>query len=202
MEWKTKQTGAVGRMKVDNDLIKMVDDLEGQLGVEAFGKEIIALIRECYKKDALIQDATFQLVHSLFSEFGLVILIPDNRDLKRQAIAMFEDELINQKSSSIVEQSASEMQRCGYKVQAHPREINLFYLLDGSRERIIEKAGVFSTVDGKYSFSREQILEELRSYPERFSPNVILRGIFQEKILDLETKFSNTLLPFLFNYKK
>ena len=55
--------------------------------------------------------------------------------------------------------------------------------MDGSRERIIEKAGVFSTVDGKYSFSREQILEELRSYPERFSPNVILRGIFQEKIL-------------------
>ncbi len=32
-------------------------------------------------------------------------------------------------------------------------------------------------------FSQTEILEELKNYPERFSPNVILRGAFQETIL-------------------
>jgi bacillithiol biosynthesis cysteine-adding enzyme BshC len=70
-----------------------------------------------------------------------------------------------------------------YKVQATPREINLFYLKDNLRERIIQEGDSFRVHHTTIRFSREEMEMELEQHPDRFSPNVILRGIFQEKIL-------------------
>ena len=139
LEWKTKQTGAVGRMKIDKGLVALIDRMEGQLVVEPNGNEIISLIRKYYTIGKELQTATFQLVNELFGEYGLVILLPDNADLKRQMRTIFQDDLLNQVASDIVEKTAAHLDEAGYKVQANPREINLFYLEDGIRERIIEK---------------------------------------------------------------
>jgi uncharacterized protein YllA (UPF0747 family) len=70
-----------------------------------------------------------------------------------------------------------------YKVQANPREINLFYLKDNLRERIVRKDNNFHIHNTDLHFTREEILKELQDHPERFSPNVILRGLFQETLL-------------------
>ena len=70
-----------------------------------------------------------------------------------------------------------------YKVQAGGRKLNLFYLIDDKRERI-EVSGLQFTVSSLgLSFSLEEILTELNDHPERFSANVMLRGVFQETIL-------------------
>src|SRR6185436_10603971 len=83
--WNTKQTGAVGRMKIDKELLKLISQLEGQLSVLNYGSEILSVIKDCYKEGVLIQDASFQLINTLFSEYGLVVVIPDNAALKKQA---------------------------------------------------------------------------------------------------------------------
>jgi bacillithiol biosynthesis cysteine-adding enzyme BshC len=70
-----------------------------------------------------------------------------------------------------------------YGIQVNPREINYFYLKDGLRERIIEKDGLYYINDTDLSFTEKELLEELDSYPERFSPNVISRPLYQEIIL-------------------
>jgi len=70
-----------------------------------------------------------------------------------------------------------------YKVQAHPRDINLFYLNDNLRERIEQRDSRYEVVNSDISFSREELLSELKEHPGRFSPNVILRGLYQETIL-------------------
>jgi bacillithiol biosynthesis cysteine-adding enzyme BshC len=97
--------------------------------------------------------------------------------------SLFEDDLLNQTASDIVEGTAKRLQAAGYKVQANPREINLFYLKDDSRERIEEMNGEWRVVSGNTKFSKEELLNELKEHPERFSPNVILRGLYQETIL-------------------
>ena len=204
IEWKTKQTGAVGRMKVDKEFIRLIESIEGQLAVLPFGNEIISMIRDCYQEGMLIQDATFKFVHAMFGDHGLIVLIPDNAMLKKQAISIFEDDLLNETPSVIVEQTASRLHGVGYKLQANPREINLFYLKDGIRERIVRKnsgskdrkpgssgsIADFKVLRGsspeqgsEISFTEKDLLKELQDHPERFSPNVILRGIYQETIL-------------------
>jgi bacillithiol biosynthesis cysteine-adding enzyme BshC len=182
IEWKKEQKGAVGRMTVDTTLIQLIQELEGQLANETYGREVIDLLRRCYYEGKTIQDATFELVNELYGQWGLVVLIPDNAVLKSQMLRVFEDDLFHNTSSQIVEKTSEKLGR-HYTVQANPREINLFYLKDDIRERIEEKDGNYSVLNTGISFTGEEIQRELQEHPERFSPNVILRGLYQETIL-------------------
>jgi bacillithiol biosynthesis cysteine-adding enzyme BshC len=181
-EWETKQTGAVGKMKVDEGLLKLIDQAGGQLTIFPNGKQLMQLIRDCYLKDVTIQEATFKLVNNLFQDYGLIVLLPDNADFKRSILSIFEDDIFNNTPSEIVSKTSEELGKY-YKVQAHPREINLFYLKDGLRNRLIKKNDLYYVADTDIHFTAEEIKTELQSYPERFSPNVILRGLYQEIIL-------------------
>lgn len=183
LAWETNQKGAVGRMKIDKAVSKLADRMEGELSVLPFGSEIISAIRKFYTEGRSIQEATFLFVNHLFADSGLVVLLPDNPQLKQQLIHLFEDDLLHQAASGIVEQSAAQLEKAGYKVQAHPREINLFYLKDDVRERIAKTGSKYSVVNTQLVFSEEEIIRELHEHPERFSPNVILRGLYQETIL-------------------
>ena len=179
--WDAKQSGAVGRMKTKG-LEKLIYRIEGELSVLPYGKELVALLKDCYLNGTDIATATLRLVHSLFGEYGLIVLLPDNRELKRVMIPVFEEDLFEQKSSSIVEESIGGLSE-NYKVQANPREINLFYLKDNLRERFERDGDRWRVVNTDMSFSKDELREELHNFPERFSPNVILRGVFQETIL-------------------
>jgi bacillithiol biosynthesis cysteine-adding enzyme BshC len=170
-------------MKVDKELIKLIGLMEGQLSVLPNGNEIVSLIKECYKEGDTIQFSTFKIVNALFGEYGLVVLLPDNTELKRQMIPIFKDDLLNQTASGIVEKTAERLSSAGYKVQANPREVNLFYLKDNIRERIEMVGGEWRVVNQKERFSQHDLLKELNEHPDRFSPNVILRGLYQETVL-------------------
>lgn len=190
LSWETRQTGAVGRMKIDKQLVKLIDSMEGQLAVLQNGKQIVSILRTYYNEGRTIQDATFHFLHHLFGEYGLVVLIADEPRLKKQMHAVFEDDLLNQTASSIVESTAAKLEEKEYKVQAHPREINLFYLKEDRRERIEKvmppggrEASEWRVVSSNEKFSNDELIRELSDFPERFSPNVILRGLYQETIL-------------------
>ena len=180
--WDTKQTGAVGRMKVDKQLIKLIDRIAGELEIDTHGKELINLFRTAYKEGVQIQQATLQLVNDLFKNFGLLVLIPDNAALKKAFNPIVKKELLESFSHSIVEKTSKELSE-HYKVQASGREINLFYLTETKRERIEKDGEGFKVEDLKLSWSQEEMLAEVEEHPERFSANVILRGVFQETIL-------------------
>jgi bacillithiol biosynthesis cysteine-adding enzyme BshC len=181
--WNTKQTGAVGRMRVDKELLKLITIMEGQLLVLPYGHEIVSLLKQFYKEGESIQQATFHFVNALFADYGLVVLLPDNPSLKKLMVPVFTDELLNQVASDIIEVSADKLEKGGYKVQASAREINLFYLKDDLRNRIELKNEKYRVVDSSLVFSEDEMVNELQQHPERFSPNVILRGLYEETIL-------------------
>jgi len=70
-----------------------------------------------------------------------------------------------------------------YKIQANVREINLFYLGNNFRERIVKEGTDYKVLNTEYHFSEADILKEMDSHPERFSPNVLTRPLYEEKIL-------------------
>jgi hypothetical protein len=67
---------------VDKDLLKLIDAMEGQLAVWPYGEKAISLVRNCYRLGEDIQTATFKIVNTLFAEYGLIVLLPDNRSIK------------------------------------------------------------------------------------------------------------------------
>jgi bacillithiol biosynthesis cysteine-adding enzyme BshC len=181
-KWNTTQTGAVGRMKVDKAFIALLSELSNQISVEKYGKEIIALFKECYQFNTTIQQATLQVVNALFGEYGLIVLIPDHRELKNLFAPVIEKELAEQFSHKAVEETINSLSQ-SFKVQAGGRDINLFYLIDDKRERIEKGADAFVVQAINKQFTKEELLQQLQTNAERFSPNVILRGALQETIL-------------------
>ena len=181
-QWKTKQTGAVGRMKVDDSLIQLLQNLEGYWSVKPAGKEALQIIQTAYQKGKTIADATIELVHGFFGEKGLIVVQPDDANLKSLFTATIQKELKSQFSNKAI-QPTLEVLTSSYHVQSEGRALNLFYLKDALRARIEKQGDEFFIADTDIRFSEIAILKELENFPERFSPNVILRGVFQETIL-------------------
>ncbi len=182
LQWQTKQTGAIGRMKVDDGLLSLLQNLEGYWSVKAHGKEAINALKQAYKKGDTINEATLSLVNSYFGQYGLVVLQPDEAKLKSCFVPVMEKELLTQFSHQALQPTLATL-REQYHVQTEGRNINLFYLKDNIRARIELNEGVYTIVDTDMRFTQAEIIAELQAYPERFSPNVILRGLYQETIL-------------------
>jgi len=169
-------------MKVDKALVQLINEMEGQLSVLPYGKELIEIFRSAYTEKTSIQQAMLHVLNSLFGEYGLVILIPDNPALKKIFQPVFEKEIKEQFSYKAVTNTINKLE-AHYKVQASGRELNLFYLADDKRERIEVESLKFKVESLNLEWTPEEILKELNEHPERFSPNVILRGALQETIL-------------------
>jgi len=180
--WQTTQTGAVGRMKIDKAFIELIDSIHAQLGVQLYGNDIMQKVKTAYTLDKTIEQATFEFVHELFSTYGLIILLPDATMLKASFAPVMKKELMEAFSHKAVEQTMRTFPQ-KYKIQAAGREINLFFLEDGYRERIEKNGSIYSLADGRRNWNEEAMLQELENNPVAFSPNVILRPVFQEWIL-------------------
>ena len=180
--WQTKQTGAVGRMLVDAELLSLIKLIEGQLGVSVQGAAWVNLLNNTFTIGKTIADATFEIVNHLFGEYGLVVLLPDSDKLKSLFTGVIEKELTTGFSNKAVQQTILQLS-ADYKVQAAGREINLFYLQGNKRERIVQTSNGFEVAALGLQFTTEKILEDVKNNPSCYSPNVILRGVFQETIL-------------------
>lgn len=178
LSWDTPQKGAVGGFELGG-----LDVLKKEVASFFENHEIsdVNELLEAYSgKD--FGEATFHLVNRLFEKFGLLIVDGDDPELKKMLISVIEKELTEQFSYNAVHKTNEHIIKEGFKVQVNAREINLFYLADQSRERILHvDEGFF--IEGKGHVDRAILLEELKTNPENFSPNVILRPLYQEIIL-------------------
>ena len=141
-----------------------------------------SLFEKSYLRHDNLADATRFFVNELFSEYGVIVVDGDDVALKQQFIPVVKDELLNEVSSDLVSKQSEDLAK-HYKTQVNAREINLFYLLDDSRNRIVKEDGTYYIHDTALKFSEDEMLQELENNPERFSPNVLLRPIYPELIL-------------------
>ncbi|MFY0629426.1 MAG: bacillithiol biosynthesis cysteine-adding enzyme BshC [Flavobacteriaceae bacterium] len=179
--WNRPDGGAVGRFSLEG-LEEVLEEFSKQSGTTRNANYIQQLFEEAYVKHSNLSEATRYLANELFKEYGLVILDADDAQLKTLFAPIMKDELLHQSSYKAVSKTIPELEK-NYKVQVNPREINLFYLSENSRDRIIEEDGQYVINDTEIVFSEAEILQELESHPESFSPNVIMRPLYQEVIL-------------------
>lgn len=185
-QWNSDQSGA-GKDAVGNlnthGLDVVFELFSAEIGSSKNADRLKNLFKKAYLDHSNLTDATFFLANELFKDYGLVILDADNQHLKREFLPYMEQELTEHISYKTTGPVADNLKELGYRVQVNPREINLFYLAYGLRERIIEQEGRYFINTTEISWSREEILRELHKYPERFSPNVMLRPLYEEVIL-------------------
>jgi bacillithiol biosynthesis cysteine-adding enzyme BshC len=130
------------------------------------------------------QTATQALLHEFFGRFGVVVVNTNDASLKREFLPYMRREITEQLSEPLVQATQKELQSLGFKTQAFARPINIFYMRPQSRERIERTDdGHYTVVNTDIRWTEAQILAELDTHPERFSPNVVMRPVYQEAIL-------------------
>jgi bacillithiol biosynthesis cysteine-adding enzyme BshC len=179
-QWNIESSGPVGRLSTEG-LEEFLSVFEKELGSGTNANTIKKLFKDAYTNNDSLANATRYLTNQLFSNYGLIILDADNSELKREFIPYIKEELVHQTANKTVLETLQKLKE--YPVQVNPREINLFYIEDNLRERILFEDGKYQINNTKITFSENGILELVEKHPERFSPNVILRPLYQEVIL-------------------
>lgn len=180
LTWDADQVGAVGRFSLD--------------GLETLRTEFKSFFERNPESDIhqLVAayegknyaEATRKLVMRLFSGYDLLIIDGDDPVLKRSFAPIMQRELEVGFAYRAVLETDEKLRTKSIPQQVKPREINLFYLGNDNRTRI-EKITEdhYTLLPGGDALSKNQLLDLLEKHPQNFSPNVVLRPVYQEHIL-------------------
>lgn len=172
-QWQTNQSGAVGDFELDATFKEFMKSV-------SFAPD---LFKKAYSESKTLSEAVRKYVNELFGKEGLLVVDGNDSSLKGQFRDVILSDLFDHDPYQKAHQATQELEKLGYKSQIFPREINLFYLEKGVRERIERVGEVFSVVNTDLRFTESEIRSLVENHPERFSPNVVLRPVFQEMIL-------------------
>ncbi len=177
--WQTECKGALGRYSLAG-LKEVHEQAKAITGETGFAQLPDAGLNKC----KTFGEYTRYLLNGLFGKYGLVILDQDDVQLKQSFAHIIEEELFQSTAQKVLQENVDFLQT-NYKLQATPREINFFYLGENFRERIVRNEAVtgFSVLNQNIFFLDAEMKAEIQLHPERFSPNVIYRPLFQEFVL-------------------
>ncbi|MEZ5172378.1 MAG: bacillithiol biosynthesis cysteine-adding enzyme BshC, partial [Bacteroidia bacterium] len=178
--WNTSGSGPAGRLSTEGVLTLLKEAFGEQHNLPAM-QDFADLCTVAYSKPTLAEATRF-LTHHLFAETNLLILDADHPALKREFSPVILRDITDELSYKASRKAIDELSE-SYKIQVEGREINFFYMADGYRERIERSSTGFSTVDSRFNWTADSLSDELSRHPEAFSPNVMMRPVYQEFIL-------------------
>jgi len=181
--WEAMAQGATGRMRTAG-MADAVRQYQSFLGLSENSAKLAKLVEEAYLRHDTLSAATRYLVNALFEAYGLVIMDADDASLKKHFASFIEQDILGEHSYRAIERTSAALKEAGFSTQVHAREINFFYLIDSFRERIVKLAdGRYEVLHRGIFFTEAELRAEIHRQPERFSPNVVMRPLYQELIL-------------------
>lgn len=180
LTWERGQEGAVGRMTTEG----LQEVLEQWKDVMRWNDsdERYTLFKR-YTEQSNLAAATRVLVNDLFGDRHLLVLDADHPGLKMQFAEIMQREVKERMAEKEVNHTSGLLEKLGFSTQVTPRDINLFYLHEGQRIRLTHDGDEVIGVDSDVRFSHPALLRRIEEEPEKFSPNVTLRPVYQEVIL-------------------
>jgi bacillithiol synthase len=181
LQWNNFEGGPIGRYSTKG-IKELIEEITPILGKNQHAEKLIQILTSALDNSVTYNDFVFKFVNILFSEYGLIVVNMDNKPFKKIFAPIIKKEILNQESAEIIKQSQIELNKIGFSDQAFAREINLFYMQNGLRERIIKDGENFLVNNTDIKFTQEEMIAEIENNPHHFSPNVIMRPLFQESI--------------------
>jgi bacillithiol biosynthesis cysteine-adding enzyme BshC len=181
-----KPDSPVGHIKLCEGIDEKITELVNALPPSEFVADLERDLRESYQHEVGFAEAFARLMARLFRDYGVVLLDPQDEQLKQVAAPLYAEALEHSTeiARALVERSR-ELEAAGYHAQIHVSEdmVPLFILDDGRRVAMVEQDERFHLKGSDRSFSREELVELARRCPNCFSPNVTLRPVVQDYLL-------------------
>ena len=173
----------VGEIEL-NDFMEVVGGYKDSIIDFEFKGKLEILIDEAYKKGDTLSAATIKFINSLFAKHGLVIIDSNKKVFKKSFIDNFKNEILDSRcevdSSSQILKIKKDIK--SFKPQVNPSDVNFFKITSLGRKRIRKKDRLFR-VDDENEYTSLDLINQIETNPELFSPNVLMRPLYQEKIL-------------------
>jgi bacillithiol biosynthesis cysteine-adding enzyme BshC len=143
--------------------------------------DLLKMLYDAYEQENLAE-ATLHLCNALFGSMGLLVINPDDAELKKSFAQIMLRDIREQNSFRESRKAISHLEK-RYKIQLNGRPVNFFYQSNRNRERIEATADGFTTESGSQKWTVEELEKAIRANPDAFSPNAMMRPLYQEFIL-------------------
>lgn len=183
-----RKNASVGDIKLDSTIVPVIDELFRQLPRSEFSEGILELLRSAYGEGNDLGSAFGRTLSALFSDYGLVVIDPLDKGIKRLAAPIYKqavshaDEIV----AAIREQNSS-LDADGFHAQVLVEDdyFPLFLHDDDGKRTALRKAGdgVYRLKGGTHDFTTRELEQIAVDEPERLSPGVMLRGVVQDHLL-------------------
>ena len=173
----------VGALVLDETVNEVVAAFARTLPPTEFTQELVASLNRHYRPGATVGGAFAGWIDELLGRHGLVVFDAADPRVKPAVAELFVAELGDPaRTSSLVKRAGASMAALGHPPQVEPADdaVNLFYLDESGRRPIKMRDGVYAV--GTAVRPPKELQAEAGAHPERFSPNVILRPIVQDKL--------------------
>lgn len=182
IQWNSHQKGAVGEFETA-ELKALQSQISEAFGISDSAAFLNSLFDKAYLKHKNLSDATRFLVNELFGEKGIVIIDGNDKGFKEQFKKQFTEDLFENKAFEAVTATIKTLTELGYHSQVNPRKLNCFYTDKGLRNRIEKDGEHFKVIGTEIRFTEKELQSLIEDHPEKISPNVVLRPLYQQVIL-------------------
>ena len=172
----------VSELVLPEDLAHIRKEAREAMPGTDFTDKLWEMLDACFHPGVRFDQAFGNFIAKLFSGHGLVLAGSNTRPVKKLAGSWLKTaiESADEIRDALERQSAKI--KIQFRQQATLYDSNLFYLDEPGRVKIIRNGTHWKTDTGQH-WQTQELLEEIDQYPERFSPNVFLRPVLQDKLL-------------------
>lgn len=142
-------------------------------------------LNQYYKEGTTIGEAFGKWILSLFEEYGIILGGTAHPAIKKHLAHTIIQSVKNvEQQFELLRDQTDKLISKGYHGQVHLQPSNIFWIDDRkNRVKLSYNRNSWTADESEKYWSSDELIDEISTYPERFSPNVFLRPILQNELL-------------------
>ncbi len=175
----------VSSVEVNSQISESLQNLHDATHPSEFKDGVFSSLTEAYQANSIFSESFGKWMMQLLKSFGVIIIDASDPRIKSLGVEIFKKEIAEKSPSSQQALHASEkLVKHNYhtQVQLHPNLLNLFYA-EKERQSLEIQDGVVHVKGTNKKFQVAELLKLIDEKPHFFSPNVLLRPIYQDALL-------------------
>ena len=182
----TQQRESVGRVAFSEGIQASLAEFLSLLPNSEFKEEFLVRLRMAYSPGKTFASAFGEVFSYLASNYGLILLDPQDEGLKNLARPMLESILLRSQELNTAAESQSQLLlQSGYHSQVilDKESVGLFFEDGGKRRGLIHDGDRIRPKGHEPVLARQDWQRLVQSRPWQFSPNVLFRPVVQDYLL-------------------
>ena len=185
-QWHSPATKIpVSDIAFSKEISGCIQQLDHLMHDSEFKPEILTKLAAAYQPGRSVPDAFARWMTTLFKNYGLIFIDGAHPELKNLGKDVFYTETDQDSpSTQCALDTSKKLAQNNYKTQIQQRQgiLNLF-LVERERHTIRFANDIFTLKGQNKAFKKEELLQRIEKHPQTFSPNVLLRPLYQDALL-------------------